>query len=300
MMCAKDYRDRARASLGQNWTGPKWGTFAVIQLVYVLIEVAVGACSVYVGGVVALLIAGPFALSFATIALDFVRGGSAQVTNLFDGFKNFGSSFLLNLLNSIFIFLWTLLLIVPGIIKSYAYAMSFYILRDNPQMTADEVRRTSIAMMQGNKWRLFCLQFSFIGWHLLSLLTLGILSFWITPYVQTATAEFYESLDKPYFVSANVGGSGNGSNGGYGGNGGFGGNGGNGGFGGNGGYGGNDSNGGNSGFGGNSGNGGNGGDFVVGTDGDVMTKSSTSQPFEEFDSAAPADPNAPAEEKGRE
>lgn len=77
---------------------------------------------------------------------------------------------------------------------SYAYSMSWFILADNPDMPATEARKRSIAMMRGNKWRLFCLDFSFIGWMLLCILTLGILTFWIMPYVQTARAEFYQDL----------------------------------------------------------------------------------------------------------
>ena len=100
----------------------------------------------------------------------------------------------MSLLNGIFIFLWTLLFIVPGIIKTYSYRLSYYILADNPSMSATEVRKRSIELMRGNKWRLFCLELSFIGWELLCILTLGILSFWVTPYYNAAIAEFYQSL----------------------------------------------------------------------------------------------------------
>ena len=77
---------------------------------------------------------------------------------------------------------------------SYAYSMSWFILADDPNIPANEARKRSIEMMRGNKWRLFCLDFSFIGWILLSILTFGILLFWIRPYMQTARAEFYQDL----------------------------------------------------------------------------------------------------------
>ncbi len=77
---------------------------------------------------------------------------------------------------------------------SYAYSMSWFILADDPNIPANEARKRSIEMMRGNKWRLFCLDFSFIGWILLSILTFGILLFWIMPYMQTARAEFYQDL----------------------------------------------------------------------------------------------------------
>lgn len=198
MLKAKDFRDSARCHLGPGWTSKKWGTFAVIVLIYSLIEVAVSLLGyIYIGFIAALLTAGPFALGFAIVATKTVRGDATQIADFFNGFKNFGAAFLLNLLNGIFIILWSLLFIIPGIIKSFAYSMSFYILRDNPEMSAGDIRRTSIEMMRGNKWRLFCLRFSFIGWYLLSLLTFGILFIWIIPYVETAMAEFYESLKTP-------------------------------------------------------------------------------------------------------
>ena len=72
--------------------------------------------------------------------------------------------------------------------------MSYYILADKPTLTATEIRHRSIELMRGNKWRLFCLEISFIGWWILCILTLGILSFWIIPYQQSAIAAFYQSL----------------------------------------------------------------------------------------------------------
>ena len=72
--------------------------------------------------------------------------------------------------------------------------MSFYILADNPEIDFNVARVRSIEMMRGNKWRLFCLDLSFIGWYLLCILTLGILSLWVTPYHNAARAEFYQSL----------------------------------------------------------------------------------------------------------
>lgn len=137
---------------------------------------------------------GALTLGFAQMALTAARTEKVRFGQLFDGFKNYGSSLALYILILIFTFLWTLLLIIPGIIKSYSYSMSYFILADHPQMPANHARKYSIELMKGNKWRLFCLDFSFIGWILLSILTLGILSFWIVPYRETARAEFYRYL----------------------------------------------------------------------------------------------------------
>lgn len=190
MLRAKDYRNLA-------WSKLKglWGTVALMAFIYALITGVCGALSrYYIGAIASFVITGPFALGFTVVSLNVIRTNGVELKQMFNGFNNFGTAFLVNLLNGIFIFLWSLLLIVPGIIKSFAYSMTYYVLADNPSMTATEARKRSIELMRGNKWRLFCLQFSFIGWWLLCGLTLGILSFWITPYLQTATAEFYQSL----------------------------------------------------------------------------------------------------------
>lgn len=195
MMYAKDFRDSACQHLGGKWTCGYWSKFAVIILVYFLINIVVSALSyIYIGWVVDLVISGPIALGITEISLRVVRAEGMQTEDFFSGFKNFASAFVLDLVNAIFIFLWSLLLIIPGIIKRYSYSMSFFILRDNPQMSASSARRASMEMMRGNKWRLFCLRFSFIGWFLLSFLTFGILLLWVFPYKLTAEAEFYQSL----------------------------------------------------------------------------------------------------------
>ena len=173
----------------------KWGTFALIAFIHSLIMGVCGALTyIYVGEIITLLVGGPFALGLAMIALNVVRTRKVEVNQLFSGFREFGKAFIVNLLNSILIVLWTLLLIIPGIIKSFSYSMSYYILADEPTLTATEIRHHSIELMRGNKWRLFCLEVSFIGWWILCILTLGILSFWIIPYQQSAIAAFYQSL----------------------------------------------------------------------------------------------------------
>ena len=190
MLKAKDFRHAAWEKLHG-----KWGTMAIAALIYSLIMVACGFLSyIYIGWIATLLLAGAFVLGLSGMALLVSRGLPVRTERLFDGFKNYGSSLALYLLIAIFTFLWTLLLIVPGIVKAYSYSMSYFILCDDPQLPANQARKRSMELMRGNKWRLFCLHFSFIGWFLLCLLTLGILSFWIIPYLYTAQAEFYRSL----------------------------------------------------------------------------------------------------------
>lgn len=192
MLKAKDFRQRAWEHLGGNWIGNIWGIFALVTLLYLAIN---GVCvGMVIGWVAIIVISGPLLLGLAIISTNVVRGEGIRIENLFDGFKNMSTAIVLWLLNGIFIFLWSLLLYIPGIIKYYSYSMSFFILRDNPNMSQDEARRASMAMMHGNKWRLFCLDFSFIGWMILNGLTMGLITFWVFPYMQTAHAEFYQSL----------------------------------------------------------------------------------------------------------
>lgn len=95
----------------------------------------------------------------------------------------------------LYVVLWTLLFIIPGIIKEYEYMMVPYLLAENPQMSKDEAFAASKQMMTGNKWRAFVLDFSFIGWHILSVLTCGILEvFYVAPYVDAAHAALYDTL----------------------------------------------------------------------------------------------------------
>ena len=91
--------------------------------------------------------------------------------------------------------LWTLLLIIPGIVKSYEYQMIPYLLAENPQMTKEQAFAESKRMMTGQKWRAFVLDLSFIGWNILSALTLGILGiFYVQPYMDATHAALYEAL----------------------------------------------------------------------------------------------------------
>jgi uncharacterized membrane protein len=93
---------------------------------------------------------------------------------------------------TIFIILWTLLLIIPGIIMSLAYSMTFYILADNPDINPIDAIRKSREMMYGYKWKIFCLNLRFIGWGFLCIFTMGIGLLWLLPYMSVSFAKFYE------------------------------------------------------------------------------------------------------------
>ena len=113
---------------------------------------------------------------------------------MFEGFSSFGRALAAHILIVLFIILWALLFIVPGIIAAYSYSMTFYILADNPGVGAREAIGLSKEMMKGYKWKFVLLNFRFIGWSLLALLTCGIGFIWLVPYMTTAIAHFYEDI----------------------------------------------------------------------------------------------------------
>lgn len=127
----------------------------------------------------------------------FVKNTNSKpaISEIFSGFKtSYGRNVKTMLLMAIKLILWTLLFIIPGIIKSYEYAMIPYILSDNPELSSKEAFAKAKQMMTGNKWRLFKLNFSFIGWLLLCILTCGIGAFFLMPYIDAANAEFYAEI----------------------------------------------------------------------------------------------------------
>ena len=98
-------------------------------------------------------------------------------------------------LRDLYIILWSLLFIIPGIIKGYSYMLVPYILAEEPAMDNKEAFRLSREMMDGNKWHAFCLDLSFIGWHILNVFTFGLLGiFYVKPYQATASAEMYIAI----------------------------------------------------------------------------------------------------------
>lgn len=142
------------------------------------------------------IVTGPFAYGFVNLFMKRIRGNEISVPDIFEGFNKFLPCFLLYMLQIIFIVLWTLLLIVPGIIKGFAYSQAYYILYDNPGMKPMEALKKSQQMMKGYKGKLFMLYLSFLGWSMLCVLTLGIGYFWLQPYMGLSLGNFYEDLKK--------------------------------------------------------------------------------------------------------
>lgn len=133
-------------------------------------------------------------VGYARYNLNLVDRLEGNFDNLFAYFSCWKTTTIARLLRGLYVALWTMLLIIPGIIAAYSYAMTDYILAENPEMTAGEAINYSKQMMDGNKGRLFCLQLSFIGWDILCMFTLGIGNLWLNPYKQAATAAFYREV----------------------------------------------------------------------------------------------------------
>lgn len=167
----------------------KWGLAIGVFLVYGLISSAISATGI---GAIA---TGLLSVGFAAFFLDALRSEKASFDSFFKGFTEYlGTKLVSMLLVSIYTFFWTILFYIPGIVKTYSYAMTPYILLDKPELSANEAITDSRMMMRGHKMELFLLDLSFIGWILLSILTFGILFIYVVPYMQAARAEFYRTL----------------------------------------------------------------------------------------------------------
>lgn len=157
--------------------------------VLILVGSAAGTLSL-----VQLILGGTVQLGYAKYLLNQHNHASLDIKDLFSQFDRFKHGFLQLFLRSLYTILWTLLFIIPGIIKSLSYSMTPFIMAENPDMTAKEAIEASKQLMDGHKGELFVLGLTFFGWDLLCLLTLGIGTFFLNPYVNAAYAAFYKDL----------------------------------------------------------------------------------------------------------
>ena len=192
MKSFKSYRDAGWAQLDGNW-----GLSVVLTLVYILVVIALSGLESYIwkGSIITTILVIPLAYSYNIAFLDKKRTGEALcIEKLFVGYKDFLRIAGTGLLMYIYVFLWALLLVIPGIIKQISYSQTCYILKDNPEISFNAAIERSMAMMKGHKWEYFCLVLSFIGWILLEIITLGIAALWVTPYMSVTFAGYYEDL----------------------------------------------------------------------------------------------------------
>ena len=218
-MTCSDYRKKARESLAG-----KWGMAVIVSLFAALFGALLTSAEVNINikaevqenlpeilrtylkiaagtgtalSLLHIILGGVIQLGYCRYLLKLHDGEEGELKDLFSQFDRFGDGFCLNLLRSLYIFLWTLLFIIPGIVATFKYAMAPFLMVENPGMKAGEAITASKELMDGHKGDLFLLGLSFFGWCLLNVLTLGIGSLWLNPYMNMSYAAFYRDIHRP-------------------------------------------------------------------------------------------------------
>jgi len=191
-----EIRAKARAALGGQIFSNTWLTALLISLV---IGAVLGAANSISCGVAVFLLTGPLYLGLNLAYLKLARGEEMKFENAFAGMNDFGSNLVLGFMQMLLVSLWSLLCFIPGIIKGYAYSMTYFIKADHPEYGWRECLNESERMMKGHKMDYFCLELSFLGWIIVGTLACGIGTLWVTPYMSTANAIFYEELKRAEF-----------------------------------------------------------------------------------------------------
>ena len=174
------------------------GNIGILFVVTLVIAAVSGIASALlslipvVGSLLAAVIVTPaFSLSLVRVYLALAKGVKPQAKDAFSGFDDFWSAFKVTFLVGLYTFLWSLLFVIPGIVKGISYSMAMYVLAENKGMSATECINASKEMTNGHKMDLFVLSLSFIGWMILGSITLGIAYIWITPYMQATFTNAY-------------------------------------------------------------------------------------------------------------
>ena len=192
-MTRREWKAAARAQLGGGIFKDQW----LLGMVFCLIvSAAISAAISILPGIGALVVTGPLLYAQKCAFRAQAREGKPiNLNDLLRGFKDdFGGTLLIGLLSDIFIFLWGLLLIVPGIVKAYAYSLAYYVKNDHPEYGWKECLDESQRLMKGHKWEKFMLDLSFLGWGIVGALCLGIGVLWVAAYMAATEAQYYEYL----------------------------------------------------------------------------------------------------------
>ena len=218
MRTNQDYKNAALAALKGNWATAVLATLAMMAVIYIFaapymataMTVAAGNESQILGSfgiyfLALILLYAPMVVGYFNATAALAREGDNRVTyNTFYGtFHPYGKNVWAMFLYGLFTTLWSFLFIIPGIIKSFAYAMTPYIVKDFPELTANQAIDLSCKMMKGHKFDLFWLILSFIGWAILNVFTFGIGTLWLYPYIFTTMAGFYEDVKNEYLAKQN-------------------------------------------------------------------------------------------------
>lgn len=194
MTKAYELRRRARATLGGKLFGSEWLYPLLVSLLISLVIGASGAASM---AVLAFVLTGPLYIGLNKYYLELSRR-NIKYDNLsiaLDGFQgDVASNIITGILVTVFTALWTMLFIIPGIVKNLSYSMTYYIKAEHPEYNQTQAIDESRRIMNGHKMRLFLLRLSFIGWFILGALCFGVGTLWVAAYYKAAEAEFYRDL----------------------------------------------------------------------------------------------------------
>lgn len=213
-MSRQELKQKARESL----TGKYGEAFIVMLLFSILTSVATnigGAIATYIefgsesyeiygttitlsymSEIISLIISSLLSFGYLNFFLKISRNENAEINDLWSKINMFFPYLGVSILIGLFTSLWSLLFIIPGIIASFSYSMTYYIMLDNPNMSCLDAIKESKRIMKGHKWDYFVLNLSFIGWILLGIFTLGILYIWLVPYIAVTECNFYNEIKK--------------------------------------------------------------------------------------------------------
>ncbi|MBO5097653.1 MAG: DUF975 family protein [Agathobacter sp.] len=189
-----------RAELKAKAKAQLQGKIGKIFLCMLIVVAISAACNLVpgIGTIASIIIAPALSIGLYLVFLDMTYGKDPEVSTLFNGFQYTGKALWLTILVGVFTFLWALLFYIPGIVKSLSYSMSYYVLAENPNMTAREALNVSKRITNGHKMDLFVLGLSFIPWLLLVMVTCGIAAIYVAPYMQLTITNFYHEIkDQP-------------------------------------------------------------------------------------------------------
>lgn len=184
----------------------KWITAFVAILIY---SAAIGLVSMITACIGLLLFSTIAYIALWNVFINALYKNEYKIEDMTVGLKEgITNRITVSCLKSLYILLWTICFIIPGIVKKYSYYLVDFISRENPDMPASECLKESERLMKGHKWEMFVFDLSFIGWYFLTALTFGILSIWVMPYINQSTVVY---IDKniynltPMFATANQG-----------------------------------------------------------------------------------------------
>ncbi len=198
MISNKELKAQARESLKGNW-GNAIGVIGIYFAISFGIGLVIGMLGIeneLVLDIISILITALFEFGLLSFFLKTSRNEKVEVEELWSKTNMFLPYIIASIVIGFFTFAWSLLFIIPGIIAAFRYSMTYLVMLDNPEMSAMDALNESKRLMDGHKMDYFLLEASFIGWAILGIFTLGILYFWLIPYMSVAQCNFYNNLKK--------------------------------------------------------------------------------------------------------